>query len=95
MSAAAIVTLIGVFILVGALAVYLAMIVKLLYRVNFVLGTVLVGVRSIAYQCEPVNEVVEGIAGDITAIQGALEGLVARATQPAAERMARPAVTNN
>ncbi len=95
MSTAGIVTLIGVFIVVGALAVYLAMILKMLYRVNFVLGTVLVGVRAIAFQCEPVNDVVDGIVEDVTAIQGALEGLVAKATQPAAERVGRPAVTNN
>ncbi len=95
MSSAAIVTLIGVFLLVGALAAYLFVIATLLKRVNFVLGTVLIGVRAIAHQTEPVNEVVTGIAEDITAIQQALEGVLTRAGQPGVERVPRPAVRNH
>ena len=79
MNSAAVVTLIGVAIIVGALAVYLTIIALTLRKVSFHLGTVLIGVRAIANQTEPVGEVVGAIAADIDAIQKALEGLVAKA----------------
>lgn len=81
MNAAAVVTLIGVALLVGALAVYLATIAYLLNKVTFTLGTVLIGVRAIANQTIPVGEVVTDIVDDVEAIQKALEGLLARAGQ--------------
>lgn len=86
MNAAAVVTLIGVALLVGALAVYLATIAYLLNKVTFTLGTVLIGVRAIANQTIPVGEVVTDIVDDVEAIQRALEGLLARAGQPAPGR---------
>ena len=82
MSAAAIVTLVGVAVLAGALAVYLFVIAMILKKVSFTLGTVLVGVRAIAHQTEPVNEVVGAIYEDLNAIDEALAGLVAKATDP-------------
>lgn len=89
MSAASIVTIIGVLIIAAALAVYLAMIVMILKKVSFTLGTVLVGVRAIAHQTEPVNQVVGEIYEDLNAIDEALAGLVAKATDPAFRARAR------
>jgi len=83
MPAAAIVTLVLVFVLVAAIAAYLIIIAYTLYDVTFTLGTILIGVRSIAYQTEPVGEVLGGIAGDVKAIEGALDDLVAGAGRPA------------
>ncbi len=83
MPGVAIVTLILVFVLVAALALYLTVIAYCLKRVNFCLGTVLIGVRSIAYQTAPVGTVVSGIAEDVLAIEHALEDVVAGASQPA------------
>lgn len=82
MGAATIVTLIGVAIIVVALAAYLTVIAYTLYRVSFTLGTILIGVRSIAHQTEPVSEVVLGIISEVEAIDHALEVLVGTATQP-------------
>lgn len=82
MPTVAIVTLALVFVLVAALALYLTVIAYSLYHVTFCLGTVLIGVRSIAYQTEPVGPVVSGIAEDVFAIQHALEGLLAGASAP-------------
>jgi len=83
MPAAAIVTLVLVFVLVAAIATYLIIIAYTLYDVTFTLGTILIGVRSIQYQTEPVGEVVGGILSDVKAIEGALGDLVASAGRPA------------
>lgn len=83
MNAALVVTLIGVALLVGALAVYLATIAYLLNKVTFTLGTVLIGVRAIANQTIPVGEVLTDIADDCNSIQKALEGLLTRAGRSA------------
>lgn len=83
MPAAALVTLVLVFVLVAAIAAYLIIIAYTLYNVTFTLGTILIGVRSIAYQTEPVGDVLGGIAGDVKAIEGALGDLVADAGRPA------------
>ncbi len=50
---------------------------------SFTLGTVLIGVRAIAFQCEPVGGVLSGIAGDVQAIESALGDVVAGAGRPA------------
>jgi hypothetical protein len=68
--------LVGTAVLVAALAIYLTTIVWILWDVSFTLGTVLIGVRSIASQVEPVGDVVSGIASNVTAIDGALGGLL-------------------
>lgn len=86
MPLAAIVTLVLVFIAVAAIAGYLIIVAYTLRDVSFTLGTILIGVRSIAYQTEPVGDVLGGIAGDVQAIEGALGDLVAgagRAAPPA------------
>lgn len=86
MSAASIVTIIGVGVVAGALVVYLTIIAVLLRNVSFTLGTVLIGVRAIANQTQPVGEVVNGIVEDVNAIQRDLNGLLALAgaREPAA-----------
>lgn len=68
--------LVGTAILVAALAVYLIAIVWILWDVSFTLGTVLIGVRAIASQVEPVGEVVGGIAANVKVIDDALGGLL-------------------
>jgi hypothetical protein len=68
--------LVGTAILVAALAAYLIAIVWILWDVSFTLGTVLIGVRAIASQVEPVGEVVGGIAANVAAIDSALGGLL-------------------
>jgi hypothetical protein len=83
MHAAAVVTLFLFFCVIVAAAFYLIIIGYVLYDVIFTLGTILIGVRSIAYQTEPVGEVLGGIAGDVKAIEGALGDLVAGAGRPA------------
>lgn len=79
----ALVTLALFFVLIVAIAFYLIVIAYVLYDVTFTLGTILIGVRSIAYQTEPVGDVVNGILGDVKAIEGALGDLVAGAGRPA------------
>jgi hypothetical protein len=80
---AAVVTLFLFFCLIVAIAFYLILIAYVLYDVTFTLGTILIGVRSIAYQTEPVGEVLGGIYGDVKAIEDALGDLVADAGRPA------------
>ena len=70
-----VVTLIGVFIIVAALAAYLIMIAYSLYKVSFTLGTVLIGVRAIAARCEPLREVIGSIGNDVAAVEQAMAGL--------------------
>jgi len=69
-------TLIVVAVIVAALALYLIAIAVTLTRVSFILGTVLIGVRAIANQTAPVGSVIRDIYGDVSAIQGALDGLL-------------------
>ncbi|MDQ6616902.1 MAG: hypothetical protein M3083_19675 [Actinomycetota bacterium] len=68
--------LVGTGVLVAALAIYLTTIVYILKDVNFTLGTVLIGVRAITNQVQPVGEVVNGIASNVTAINNALGNLL-------------------
>jgi hypothetical protein len=76
MGAATVVTLLGVFVAVAAVALYLIVIAFTLNKVSFTVGTVLIGVRSIASQCEPLNGVISDIVKDIAAIERALGNLV-------------------
>ena len=82
MHLAALVTLFLIFVLIVVIAFYLIVIAYVLYDVTFTLGTILIGVRSIAYQTEPVGEVLGGIAGDVKAMEGALGDLVSSAGRP-------------
>ncbi len=77
MSAASIVTLIGVFVAIAAVALYLIIIAYTLNKVSFTVGTVLIGVRAIASQCEPLKGVVGDIVADVTAVERAMGNLVA------------------
>ncbi len=65
-----------IFLVVVALAGYLITVAYVLNKVTFTLGTILIGVRSIAEQTEPVEEVVTGIASDVASIQAALSSLL-------------------
>jgi len=82
MGLATVVTLIGVFLGVGAVALYLIIIAYTLNKVSFTVGTVLIGVRSIAAQTEPVGAVVGDILRQTQAIEGALSGLLGEGPTP-------------
>ena len=84
MPAAAIASLIIVAVLVLALAAYLIRVIQVLNHVNDTLGKVTFGVRAIAHRTEPIGAVVGEINGDLGAVAGALEALVASA-QPVAQ----------
>lgn len=71
-----IVTLVGVAVAVGAVALYLILVAAALNHVSFTVGTVLIGVRAIANQTEPIGTVVSSILKDVNAINAALSGLV-------------------
>ncbi len=84
MPPAAVVSLVLVAVLVLALAAYLVWVVLILRHVVDTLGKVTFGVRAIAHRTEPVGPVVADINANLTAVAGALDGLVERATaQPA------------
>ena len=76
MGAATVVTLIGVAIIVAALALYLTKICFILNHVSFTVGTVIIGVKAIAQACEPLAPVIRDIANNISAIDEDLEALV-------------------
>jgi uncharacterized protein YoxC len=77
MGAATIVTLLGVAIIVAAIALYLIVIAATLNHVSYTLGTVIVGVKAIGYQVEPVPKYVGIILNDVTAIDQAAKQLLA------------------
>lgn len=70
-----VVTLIGVFLGVGAVALYLIIIAATLNKVSFIVGTVLIGVRAIAAQTEPIGSVVRDIHNEVSSIENALAAL--------------------
>ena len=76
MGAATIVTLLGVAIIVAALALYLINICLILNHVSFTVGTVIIGVNAIAQACEPLAPVLRDIKNNIAAIDEDLEALV-------------------
>ena len=76
MGAATVVTLIGVAIIVAAIALYLINICLILNHVSFTVGTVIIGVKAIAQACEPLAPVIRDIANNISAIDEDLEALV-------------------
>lgn len=80
MSAAAIVTLILVGLLVGALAFYLTWVVLIVNHVNDTLGKVTFGVRSIAHRTGPVGPALTDVNGNLTAVAEALEGVAETVT---------------
>ena len=72
-----IVTLFGVFVVVAALAIYLTIIALALRDVSFTLGTILIGVRAIVNQTNPVPVYVGTILSDVVAIDQAADQLLA------------------
>ncbi len=76
MGAATVVTLIGVAIIVAAIALYLINISLILNHVSFTVGTVIIGVKAIAQACEPLAPVIRDINNNINAIDEDLEALV-------------------
>lgn len=76
MPAAAVGTLVGVGILVLALAFYLIRIAVILHKVIDTLGLITFGLRSIAFQAEPVNQIVGEIKADVETMEGALNALL-------------------
>lgn len=81
-----IVTLIAVFIAVAAIAIYLIVVAYILNRVSFTVGTVLIGVRAIAAQCEPLTPVVRDIVNDVAAIEQTMGSLVMAGELPTANK---------
>lgn len=77
MGFATILTLVGVAIIVAALALYLIMISWILNRVSFRLGTVLIGVKAIVHQVEDVPRYVGILVNDVMAIDQAAHQLLA------------------
>ena len=82
MGAATIATLLGVAIIVAALAAYLITISYVLNRVSFRLGTVLIGVRAIVAQTDPVPKYVGILLNDVMAIDQAAHQLLAWGRTP-------------
>lgn len=80
-------TLIGVAVIVAALALYLITISAILRQVSFNVGTVLIGVRAIANQTAPLGPVIRDITADVRAIESDLEGLIGK--RPASRTRAR------
>lgn len=78
MSAAAIVTLIGVGLLVVALAGYLVWAALLLRHVSATLGTIVDGLQTIADRTEPLDDVVGQIVENLEVTADALEDVLAR-----------------
>ena len=78
MSAAAIVTLVLVGVIVVALAAFLLWVVAMLRRITGTLGKVTFGVGAIAHRVEPVRPLVTEMNGDLSAVADALEQLVAK-----------------
>jgi hypothetical protein len=76
MGLATIVTLIGVAVIVAAIALYLINICLILNHVSFTVGTVIIGVRAIAAACEPLAGVIRDINNNVSAIDENLEVLV-------------------
>ncbi|MFP5309626.1 MAG: hypothetical protein ACLGIR_08615 [Actinomycetes bacterium] len=76
MSAPAALTIVAVALAVVAIAAYLLHVIWLLHRTSFALGTIVAGLRAIAYQTRPIGPVVDSINGDLAATREALEGVL-------------------
>lgn len=76
MPVAGIVTLIAVALVVAALAIYLITVAWLLQRVSFNLGTIIAGLRSIAFQTESLGQRFHRINGSLGASHQTLQRFV-------------------
>jgi uncharacterized protein YoxC len=77
MPAAAVVSIILFTVLILAIAAYLVRVIFVLRHVNDQLGKITFGVRAIAHQTKPINELTESMGANLGAVAGALGGLVA------------------
>jgi hypothetical protein len=77
---------VGLAVAVATIALYLIVVAWMLRDVSFTVGTVLIGVRSIALQVQPIGPVVRDIVRDIQTIDEALLGLVEQAEDLEDER---------
>ena len=87
MPAAAIGSIILFAILILAIAAYLVKVILVLRHVNDQLGKITFGVRAIAHQTKPINELTESMNANLSAVAGALGDLVAdvsKVEEPAA-----------
>ena len=89
MGAETIGTLVITAVLVAALAVFVTLVGLGLRRLSFTLGTIVVGLRALRLQTQPVGDVLAGVLGDVTNIERDL-GEAAEAV--AAEMGGAPAV---
>lgn len=76
MPVAGIVTLVAITLLVLALAGYLLHVIWLLHRTSFTLGTIVAGLRAIAYQTRAIGPIVGDINADLLEVQHALETIL-------------------
>ena len=86
MGVEAILLFVGLAVAVATIALYLIVVASMLKDVSFTVGTVLVGVRSIALQVQPIGPVVKDIVRDVQTIDEALAGLVEQAEDLEDER---------
>ncbi|HEX6596925.1 MAG TPA: hypothetical protein VF045_08315 [Acidimicrobiales bacterium] len=80
---------IGLAVAVATIALYLIVVAAMLRDVSFTVGTVLVGVRSIALQTQPIGSVLRDIVRDVQTIDDALDGLLVRAEEAEEAREVR------
>ena len=76
MPAAAIVSITLFAVLILAIAAYLIRVIFILRHVNDQLGKITFGVRAIAHQTTPINELTESMNANLSAVAGALGALV-------------------
>ena len=72
---------VGIGAIVVVLALYLITVAAMLHHVSFTVGTILVGVRSIAHQTQPIGGVLREIVQEVGAIDDDLEGLLESAEE--------------
>lgn len=78
-----ILTLVGVALLIVALAAYLLVALFLLRKTLFTLGTINVGLRSIALRVEPLEPVLAEINSDLSGVRDALTEVLTKERTPA------------
>lgn len=85
---AAIVMIVLFIVLVLAIAAYLIRVIQILTHVNDQLGKITFGVRSIAHQTKPINDLTQSMNANLGAVAGALGALVEDVSAPADEESA-------
>ncbi len=82
MPLAAIVMIVLFIVLLLAVAAYLVRVIMVLRHVNDQLGKITFGVRAIAHQTKPINELTESMNQNLGAVAGALGDLVDDVSAP-------------